>query len=93
MASNKRITRTSTIQHASNVFNNVVIDSKLRDRYGTSVDEFMSKEYQVHIQNRIRQLRGMFQQINKDKNSFISVDELTEYFNQNKLETDVYTLY
>ena len=93
MASNRHITRTSTIQNASNVFNNVVVDSKLRDRYGTSVDEFMSKEYQLHIQNRIRTLRSMFQKINKDKNSFISVDELTDYFNQTKQETDVYILY
>lgn len=86
------INRTSTIQHASNLFESAK-DSKLCERYGTSVDEFMSKEHQVEIQKRIRQLRGIFQQINKDKNSFISIDELMDYFNQTKLESDVHSFH
>ena len=90
MASNHRLNRTSTLQHASNVFVNV-LDPQLRERYGTSVDEFMSKEHQAQIQKRIRELRKKFQEINKDKNSFISVEELTNYFNQTK--RNVYNLY
>jgi hypothetical protein len=88
MSVNRGINRTSTIQHASNVIASVM-DPNLCERYGTSVDEFRSKKHQVDIQSRIRELRGKFQLINKDKNSFITVDELTEYFNETKNEKDV----
>ena len=88
MSVNRGINRTSTMQHASNVIANVM-DKNLCERYGTSVDEFMSKEHQVEIQRRIRELRGLFHRINKDKNSFISIDELMDYFNETKLEQDV----
>ena len=90
MSINRGINRTSTMQHASNVIASVM-DPNLCERYGTSVDEFRSKKHQVEIQARIRDLRGKFQLINKDKNSFITVDELTDYFNETKNEGDVHS--
>lgn len=92
MSVNRGINRTSTIQHASNVIASVM-DPNLCERYGTSVDEFQSKKHQVEIQKRIRELRGIFQRINKDKNSFISIDELTDFFNETKNEKDVHDIY
>ena len=63
--------RKTTLQTA-NLIATTSVDQSLRQKYGTSVDEFMSREHQKEIQKQIGELRQQFQVINKDKNSFIS---------------------
>lgn len=76
-----QIQRKTTIQ-TSNVIAEDMVDKVLRERYGTSIDEYMSKEYQKQLQAKIRKLREEFFEINKDKNSYISLDELCDFFNR-----------
>ena len=63
--------RKTTLQTATTLATTTV-DQNLRQKYGTSVDEFMTREHQKNIKKKIAELRQQFQTINKDKNSFIS---------------------
>jgi len=59
-----------------------VTDENLKNRYGTSVNEYMSREHSKEIQKRITQLRDEFFQIGKTKNSQITFNELVSFFNE-----------
>lgn len=80
--------RKTTLQTATTLATTTV-DQNLRQKYGTSVDEFMTREHQKNIQKKIAELRQQFQIINKDKNSFISKDELLQFFTMNNQENQV----
>lgn len=80
--------RKTTLQTA-NVIATSSVDQSLRQKYGTSVDEFMSREHQKEIQKKIGELRQQFQVINKDKNSFISKEELVDFFSNNNQYNEV----
>lgn len=81
--------RKTTLQTATTIATTSV-DQNLRQKYGTSVDEFMSREHQKEIQKKIGELRQQFQVINKDKNSFISKEELVDFFSHNNQYNEVY---
>ena len=84
--------RKTTLQTATTIATTSV-DPNLRQKYGTSVDEFMSREHQKEIQKKIGELRQQFQVINKDKNSFISKEELVDFFSHNNQYNEVYYLF
>ena len=65
--------RKTTLQTATTIATTSV-DPNLRQKYGTSVDEFMSREHQKEIQKKIGELRQQFQVINKDKNGNVIHD-------------------
>ena len=80
--------RKTTLQTATTIATTSV-DPNLRQKYGTSVDEFMSREHQKEIQKKIGELRQQFQVINKDKNSYISKEELVDFFSLNNQYNEV----
>ncbi len=58
-----------------------LLDENLMQRYGTSLDINMGREYQKYLDNKYRQLREEFEKINKDQDDFITIDELTSFIN------------
>ena len=71
----------STLQTAQ-MFVEGVTDENLKNRYGTSVNEYMSHEQSKRIQEKINMLRNEFAQIGKSKNNPITFDELKSFFNE-----------
>jgi hypothetical protein len=59
-----------------------VTDENLKNRYGTSVNEYMTREHSKEIQKKINQLRDEFSKIGKNKNSQITFNELVSFFNE-----------
>ena len=62
-------------------------DSNLKNRYGTSVNEYMAHEQSKIIREKINQLRNEFAKIGKSKTSQITFDELTTFFHDNNVTT------
>jgi len=58
-----------------------LIDDNLMQKYGTSLDINMGREYQKYLDEKYRTLRAEFEKINKDQDEFISLSELIEFFN------------
>jgi len=71
----------STLQTAQ-MFVEGVTDENLKNRYGTSVNEYMSHAHSKEIQEKINQLRNEFAQIGKTKNSPITFNDLVTFFNE-----------
>lgn len=72
--------RKTTIQVASNLASNI-FDPETVQRYGTSVDDNMAREHAKRLREKYHQLKREFFEINKDSNSFISLQELCAFFN------------
>ena len=62
------------------------IDQNLKKRYGTSVNEYMTREHAKEMQNQINILRGEFEKIGKNKNSTLSLEELQNFLNKINLK-------
>jgi hypothetical protein len=77
--------RKTTLQTASEVVADTV-DVNLKERYGTSIDEYMSREHAKEIRKQIEQLRNEFQSIDKNKDSFLTKEELKDFFNKNNVK-------
>jgi len=58
-----------------------LLDSKLMERYGTSLVENMGSEFQKTLNDKYNKLNHEFATINKDDNSFISKKELSDFLN------------
>ena len=71
----------TTLQAASMLAEGAT-DEKLKSRYGTSVEEYMSREHAKNVREQITNLRKEFSKINKQKNSPITIDELSNFFTQ-----------
>ena len=82
--------RKTTLQTASEVIADTV-DVNLKERYGTSIDEYMSREHEKEIRKQINLLRNEFQSIDKNKDSFLTKEELKEFFNKNNV--NIYLFY
>ena len=74
-------TKNTTLQTAQ-MLSAGVTDQNLKNRYGTSVNEYMHHEHSKEIQGKINTLRSEFAQIGKSKTSEITFDELISFFNQ-----------
>lgn len=81
--------RKTTLQTASEVIADTV-DVNLKERYGTSIDEYMSREHEKEIRKQINLLRNEFQSIDKNKDSFLTKEELKEFFNKNNVNIYLY---
>ena len=75
------LNKKTTLQAASMLAEGAT-DENLKSRYGTSVEEYMSREHAKNVREQITKLRKEFTQINKEKNSPITLDELTYFFTQ-----------
>ena len=85
------IKRKTTLQAANAVAENAE-DIDLKKRYGTSIEEYMSREHAKEIRKKINSLRQEFQSIDKDKDSLITKDELRDFFNKKNVNI-LYNLY
>ena len=54
----------------------------LKNRFGTSLNEYMGREQSKAIREKINTLRNEFTQIGKSKTDTITFDELTSFFNE-----------
>ena len=72
-------TKKTTLQTAQ-LFVEGVTDENLKNRYGTSVNEYMSHEQSKKIQEKINALRNEFAHIGKSKTSPITFNELVSLF-------------
>lgn len=63
------------------------VDKNLKNRYGTSVDENMSRSHAKDVQTKIHTLRDSFKQfLDKDKFSPLTFNDLTEFFIQTNVK-------
>lgn len=59
-----------------------VTDQNLKNRFGTSVNEYMTHEQSKIIQEKINLLRNEFAKIGKSKTSPITFNELLSFFKE-----------
>ena len=59
-----------------------VTDQNLKNRFGTSVNEYMTHEQSKIIQEKINLLRNEFAQIGKSKTNPITFNELLSFFKE-----------
>ena len=77
----------TTLQTAEMLADNAK-DENLKKRYGTSVNEYMTREHAKEVRNQINVLRGEFEKIGKSKTSTLSLEELHDFLikiNVNKI--------
>ena len=71
----------NTLQTAQ-MFAEEITDENLKNRFGTSVNEYMGREQSKAIREKINTLRNEFTQIGKSKTDTITFDELISFFNE-----------
>ena len=71
----------NTLQTAQ-MFAEEITDENLKNRFGTSLNEYMGREQSKAIREKINTLRNEFTQIGKSKTDTITFDELTSFFNE-----------
>ena len=54
-------------------------NENLKKKYGTSFNEYMSREHSKEVLQEINLLRGQFEKFGKSKTSNISLDELQDF--------------
>lgn len=79
----------NTLQTAQ-LFAEEITDEKLKNRFGTSVDDYMGREKSKAIQQKINKLRNEFTQIGKTKGDTITFEELTSFFNERNVNHILY---
>lgn len=62
-------------------------DDKMELRYGSSIEEYMTREHAKDVRKKINILRSEFSRIGKEKSSNITIDELTDFFNQGNVRS------
>jgi hypothetical protein len=72
------LNKKTTLQAAEMLADNAM-DENLKKRYGTSVNEYMTREHAKDVRIRINELRAEFEKFGKSKNSPLSLDELHEF--------------
>jgi hypothetical protein len=79
-STNSKINRRGTVELTS-VMMNQIVDENLMQRYGTSLQVNMGREYQKYLDEKYVTLRKEFDKINKDLDEGIDSDELTVFLN------------
>ena len=72
------MTKNSTFQ-AVEMLTTSNLDENLKKKYGTSVNEYMSREHSKEVLQEINLLRGLFEKYGKTKTSSLSLDELQDF--------------
>ena len=80
----------STLQTAQ-MFAEEITDENLKNRFGTSLNEYMGREQSKAIREKINTLRNEFTQIGKSKTDTITFDELISFFNEKNV--NIYNIY
>ena len=71
------LNKKSTLQ-AAEMLAEGAVDENLKKRYGTSVNEYMTREHAKEVRNQINILRSEFEKIGKNKNSPITIEEIQD---------------
>ena len=71
----------NTLQTAQ-MFAEEITDENLKNRFGTSVNEYMGREQSKAIREKINTLRNEFTQIGKSKTDTITFEELISFFSE-----------
>lgn len=71
----------NTLQTAQ-MFAEEITDENLKNRFGTSVNEYMGREQSKAIREKINTLRNVFTQIGKSKTDTITFEELISFFSE-----------
>ena len=82
---NLRLERKGSAQLAARLTKELV-DDNLMQKYGTSLDINMQREYQKYLDKKYHVLRAEFDKINKNQDEFISKEELMEFVNSYSAE-------
>ena len=72
------LNKKTTLQTAE-MLADTAMDENLKKKYGTSVNEYMTREHAKEVRNQINVLRGEFEKFGKSKNSPLTLDELFEF--------------
>ena len=72
------LNKKTTLQTAE-MLAETAVDENLKKRYGTSVNEYMSREHAKEVRNQINVLRGEFEKYGKSKTSPLSLEELYDF--------------
>ncbi len=75
--------RKTTDDFVSDITANLM-DENLQERFGTSLEVNMGREYQRHLLEKYRTLQLEFKKINKDSRDGITVNELIDFLNTNQ---------
>lgn len=71
---------------------NKLLDENLMQRYGTSLNINMGREYQKYLDEKYSNLKKEFDKINKNSDDIISLDELIEFINTYEKEVKINSL-
>jgi len=56
-----------------------LVDENLMQKYGTSLEVNMGREYQKYLDKKYKDLKQEFDKINKNSDDIITAEELTEF--------------
>lgn len=79
----------NTLQMAQMLAENIT-DENLKNRFGTSLNEYMEREQSKIIREKITSLRNEFTQIGKSKTDIITFEELVTFFNERNVNIYIY---
>jgi hypothetical protein len=65
-----------------------LIDENLMQRYGTSIDVNMGREYQKFLDKKYHDLKAEFDKIDKNLDEYLTIDELLEFVNSYSKEVN-----
>ena len=78
------LTEKDHIEKIARELANELADKEMVEKYGTSIVQNMSRDYTKTIQKKYYKLKKEFDQINIDNNSYLSFDELYNFFKNRK---------
>ena len=79
----------NTLQMAQMLAENIT-DENLKNRFGTSLNEYMEREQSKIIREKITSLRNEFAQKGKSKTDIITFEELVSFFNERNVNIYIY---
>ena len=68
----------STLQTVE-MLSDITLNENLKKHYGTSVNEYMSREHSKEVLQEINLLRGLFEKYGKNKTSTLSLNEIQDF--------------
>ena len=63
------------------------INENLKKKYGTSVNEYMSREHSKEVLQQINTLRNLFAKYGKSKNDTLTIEELQDFLSKINVNT------
>ena len=64
------------------MLSDITLNENLKKHYGTSVNEYMSREHSKEVLQEINLLRGLFEKYGKNKTSTLSLNEIQDFLSK-----------